>query len=626
MCKWAQWHKKEKNMFIDVCTNNGKKYLRLVESSRILNAKGQKVPKKTPVFNIGALDKFDDGKPDYLDRLRKSFRAGIPLIPSLEPYCAKSAPLEEYHFHYTEGEPACIGNPKIFSNMLIERILEELGLMAFFSSYKNFTKIQYNVYSFAKLMIFGRILNPASKLATVRQNDDYYESVLDKKHNPDNIYDALDFIADNHGKIIRRMNTNLVKKGKRNPDVIFYDVTNFYYETENPDDDELDEDGTILIKGMRKIGVSKENQKKPIVQMGLFMDDKGIPIAVECFPGNTLDHQTLKTALSKNIDDLEYSRFILIADRGICCNYHNILQVVDGGNGYIMAKGLLKSTGLERQWAYDDDDYTIQSPDFKYKSRIVRRTITDENGINREIKEKVVVYWSKNFADRGIKENKSFLEFLDKFMESPTSFPINATQTKSLRKFLDKKLLNKKTGEIINSTELKALIDKNKVDSYKKGFGYYQLITSELTMPDKDVIEKYHGLSQIENQFRIMKGDLNTKPLFVRTPEHIKAHLLICMIALTVMRIIQNRIVASGLVNSAAEKNVTWTMGLNGERIQRALNKWQVELLPGDLYKFMNTNESDLKLILDAFDINIPQKFFRRAELRQIKTNINNFM
>jgi hypothetical protein len=90
--------------------------------------------------------------------------------------------------------------------------LEELGLNFFFSSYKGFTKIQYDVYSFAKLMIFGRILNPASKLATTKQNDDYYEPILNEGCNPDNIYDTLDFIADNHDKIIRRMNTNITKK------------------------------------------------------------------------------------------------------------------------------------------------------------------------------------------------------------------------------------------------------------------------------------------------------------------------------------------------------------------------------------------------------------------------------
>ena len=612
-------------MFIDVFKNNGKPYLRLVNSIKVKNNDGRKVSQKKTVLNIGPLDKFDDGKPEYIGRLRKSFKAGQPLIDALLPYCEKIAPLEKYKFTYTEGEPACIGSPKLFSHTLIERILEELGLNFFFSSYKGFTKIKYDVYGFAKLMVFGRLLNPASKLATVKQNDDYYEPVLDKSHNPDNIYDSLDFIADNHDKIIRRMNTNIVKKGDRNTDLIFYDVTNFYYETENPDDDILDENGETLEKGLRKMGVSKENRKQPIVQMGLFMDNNGIPIAVESFPGNTLDHLTLRKSLSKNIDNLELSRFILVADRGVY-NYHNIIHTIDGGNGYIMAKSLLKSTAVEREWAYNEDDFTVQSPEFKHKSRIVRKKVKDENGEKREITEKVVVYWSKNFADRGLKENKSFLEFLDKLMESPENFRITATQSKSLRRFMDKKIMNKTTGEVVNSSELKAMIDKNKVDAYKRSFGYYQIITSELTMDDKEVIEKYHGLSQIENQFRIMKGELNTRPLFVKNPEHIKAHLLICMIALTVMRIIQNKIVKSGVVPSAEEKDVCWTMGLSGERIQRALNKWQVELLPGDYYKFMNTNDADLRLILDAFGIPIPPKFYRRAELKQIKTEIKNFM
>ena len=186
-------------------------------------------------------------------------------------------------------------------------------------------------------------------------------------------------------------------------------------------------------------------------------------------------------------------------------------------------------------------------------------------------------------------------------------------------------MVNKKTGEIVNLSELVAIIDKNKVEAYKRNFGYYQLVTSELTMDDKEIIDKYHGLSQIENQFRIMKGDLNTRPLYVRNPEHVKAHLLICMIALTVMRIIQNRIVKSGIVPSAGQKEVSWTMGLSGERIQRALNKWQVELLPGDYFKFMNTDDFDLKLILDAFNIKIPYKFFRRADLKQIKKEIQIF-
>ena len=136
-------------------------------------------------------------------------------------------PAEKYQFSINEGSPDCFGHPKLFSHILLERILEELGISTFFSSYKGFSKLEYDVYGFAKLLIFGRLLNPASKSATVRQNNDYYEPILND-FNPDNVYDTLSFIAENKDKIIRRMNTNLVRKAGRSPEVIYYDVTNFY--------------------------------------------------------------------------------------------------------------------------------------------------------------------------------------------------------------------------------------------------------------------------------------------------------------------------------------------------------------------------------------------------------------
>jgi len=131
-------------MFISVNRVNGKKYLRLVNSIRVKNSDGYTLPRQQTVLNIGFLDKFDDRQPDYLGRLRQSFKIGQPLIEALQPYCTDKTPREKYTFHFEEGELACIGDPKLFSHMLLERILEELGLMAFFSSYKNFTKIEYN--------------------------------------------------------------------------------------------------------------------------------------------------------------------------------------------------------------------------------------------------------------------------------------------------------------------------------------------------------------------------------------------------------------------------------------------------------------------------------------------------
>ena len=609
-------------MFIEVVQNNGNKYLRLVQSSRVVNKSGYRVSQKKVVLNIGPLSRFDDGQPDYVERLKKSFKTGNPLIPALLPYCDAQQPAEQYRFVINEGSPDCFGHPKLFCHVLLERILEELGLNALFSSYKGFTRLQYDVYGFAKLLIFGRLFNPASKCATIRQNKDYYTPIL-KDYNPDNVYDTLDFIAANKDRIIRRMNTNLVKKANRSPEVIFYDVTNFYFEIERPDEDETDEEGNIIVRGQRKMGVCKEERKLPIVQMGLFMDDNGIPIAIESFPGNTLDHLTLRPALKKNIDNLDFSRFIMIADRGIC-QYNNLLHILDAGNGYIVSKSLLKSTREEQEWTYSDDGYTQVSPDFKYKSRIKKRMVKDENGRSRTIEEQVVVYWSRKYQTRCEYENKRFLDFLEKIEQNPESFRVTALEAKSLRRFFKPEYVHQTTGEVFEASKLKPLIDFEKVREFRKSMGYYQIVTSELTMPAQNVIDKYHGLTQIEDQFRVMKGDLNTRPIFVRTPEHVNAHLLICMIALIALRIIQKRILDSGLVRT--DSDAYWSSGLNASRIQTALNKWKVDTLPGDLYRFMDVDDPDLKLILDAFNVHIPAKLFRLAELKSIKTGINVFM
>ena len=218
---------------------------------------------------------------------------------------------------------------------------------------------------------------------------------------------------------------------------------------------------------------------------------------------------------------------------------------------------------------------------------------------------------------RSERENKKFLDFLKKLEESPENFRVTALQSKSLRRFFKKDCMNRKTGEVFLSSDIKAFLDFDKVAEYRESMGYYQIVTSELTLDAMEVIDKYHGLTQIEDQFRVMKGDLVTRPIFVRNPDHVDAHLLVCMIALIALRLIQKRIIRSGLVKIDTD---------NGHRIQQALGKWKVESLPGDLYRFMDVDDPDLKLILDAFGIKIPAKLYRRAELKSIKKDIQIFM
>lgn len=613
--------KGDTTMYIDLTRNNGKKYLRLVESVRVTNKNGFRVPTKKVIFNIGPLDKFDDGDPDYVLRLRESFRNGSPLIDSLAPFVDNSKAYTEYRFKYRKGDPRCISSTKKYACCLIERILDELGVLSVIRSYKSFSKIEYDVLGLTKLLIYGRVLNPQSKIATFDQNSDYYETIADSSYKY-HVYDVLDFIYEHKRQIVNRINHNLIKKGGRQNNVIFYDVTNFFFEIERPDEDTLCDEK--MKKGIRKNGVSKEERKLPIVQMGLFMDESGMPISIEMFPGNTLDHQTVQPALSKNIDNVINSRYIFIADRGIC-NYSNIAYLTNRNKGYIMSKSIKKSTRDEQNWILDDTGYVSLSERFKYKSRIISRKIKDEHGKSIEITQKVIVYWSKKFYDKEIAENSSFLDFLKKVSEDPNGFRVSSINAKRVKAFLKKDVVKVDTGELLDSKKLRVLIDEEKVERYKKFFGYYQIVTSELEMPELDAIKHYKGLTQIENQFRIMKSSLQTRPIYVQMPEHIDSHLTICLIALIVMRIIQRKIeFYKNQSNSKAEK-LGWETGMSGERIQAALNKWCVSTMDNDYFRMCNTNDEDLQTILEAFDVRIPNQFFTNGELTRMKNRIKIF-
>ena len=603
-------------MHIEKYKTNGAYYLRLVENKRVIK-NGQSVNRKNLVLSLGRYDLYDDGEPDYLERLRKSFREGDPIIPALKEYVGY-APKQTIQISFEPGSPFCASSPKRFAPCLLDPVFSALGLDECLASIKHASKLRYDLQGIVRLLTYGRLLEPASKIATMQQNDSYYRPPV-KSSNDDNVYDVLDVIYANRKQIIQRMNTCISRGIGRNTDTVFYDVTNFFFEIEEPDVDVLDEEGNVVEKGLRKMGVSKENRKQPIVQMGLFLDGNGIPISVKMFPGNTLDHLTLRTAMRNTVDNLNLSRFILVADRGMYSGT-NMCHVLNQGNGYIVSRSLKKSTVQDRTWTLDQDGYIVVSPDFRYKSRIVTRTVTDENGSQRKIREKVVVYWSRAFYMREKKENESFLAFIEKLKANPNGFRVSAAQSKSLRKLMKKELLNRETGEILDSKKLLSMIDEEKLTEFNELMGYYQIVTSELDMPDQEAIDKYHGLTRIEDQFREMKGTLETRPIWLSTPEHIQAHLLICFISLTMMRVMQHKI--REFLPADKTKDLDWSYGLPGKRLSNALLNWQVEQLSDEYYRMVNADSKDLKIVLDAFGIHFPLKLFTRGDLRALKASV----
>lgn len=424
-------------------------------------------------------------------------------------------------------------------------------------------------------------------------------------------------LAEHKEQFIRRMHSSICKSVGRSTAHIYYDVTNFFFEIEDPDPDESVNGDTQ--KGLRQKGVSKENRREPIVQMGLFLDDNGIPITIESFPGNTLDQATLRPALKKSMGRLETERFVLVADRGMH-SFYNLCHLVRDGQGYIVSKSIRKTPKAERQWILEQEGYIAKGSSFRLKSRILTRRVKDEDGNAVELKEKVVVYWSERFYKREYHEHKRFLDFLEKLRNNPATFRVTATQSRQLKKYFKKEFVHKETGEMIESGKLLGMLDEEKLEELTAYMGYYQIVTSETDMADEDVVEAYHGLTQIEDQFREMKGTLATRPIYVSTREHIQAHLLVCMMALTMLRLIQKKVLSA---TPGGNADSLWSYGLSGRRVQSALQKWQIDKLPGDLYRFNNTMDDDLKKILSAFSLDIVPKLYTRGDLRKMKADMD---
>jgi transposase len=203
--------------------------------------------------------------------------------------------------------------------------------------------------------------------------------------------------------------------------------------------------------------------------------------------------------------------------------------------GYILAKGIRKSAKDVKAWMLGESGYEWnEAGTFKVKSKIRERVITKENGEKMKIKEKLVCYWSKKHYDREIHENQKFIEYLESVVKTPDKLK---DKPRKIEKFLKKMELGE-DGEVVDTKTCLSL-DEDKIREYMKLLGYYTLMTSEFEKPDREIIHKYHGLSRIEDSFRITKSDLEGRPVYVHNPEHINAHFLVCFIALSMLRLIQ---------------------------------------------------------------------------------------
>lgn len=617
---------------IECVKNNGVPYLRLAESRYDKNKKRQK---KIVIKNLGPLSKFDDGKPDFLKRLREKFKNGEIDFDGIT-YQNKVLPRYSYEFDFDMNNP--LSNSIVFKNIgykFLESVYEDLGISQAIRLLKSRSKIEYDIDGILKMLVFNRILDPKSKKRCFEDRDLFYGQMTtadDLNH----IYRALSFLAMNSKKIQNRMNTKIKNSSiGRVTSLTYYDVTNYYFETMYGDDDiyELDENNEIVKnekgepiivrKGFRKKGVSKENSKGPIVQMGLFIDNNGIPVSHKLFPGNTQDKTTFKNVLENDVDEMELGRIVVVADNGMNTQENKYL-IVNKKNGYIVSKSVKKSWKKMRTWALDDNGYTeiknaFGDVAFKYKSRIneIELTYENEDGTKskKKVKEKEIIYWSKKHYEKEVNQNKKFIEYLETCKEHPDKLKDKERKSQQFIKTVD---IDKKTGEVIHPEKVIVFLDE-KLKKYKETMGFYCIVTSEIEEDDREIINRYHGLSRIEDSFRIIKSDLEGRPIYVRTEEHIKAHFLICFISLTIIRLIQYKILK---YENKSTLNVDgWEQGITAEKLKTTLLKYQCSVDKNGICLFTGIDKELLK-IYSALNIKYELKAPTITELNKLLSSI----
>lgn len=426
---------------------------------------------------------------------------------------------------------------KNFGYAGILKIFHELELDRFFRNKARHEKFKYNTNSIMILLVVSRLLSPGSKKKAYEEKDRYFERF---DFSLQDVYRSLSHFSAIAKELQRYLNTQITEKYGRNTRTVYYDVTNFYFEIDEPDE-------------LRRYGLSKEGRRDPIVQMGLAIDAEGIPLHYDLFPGNTVDKATFRPVVGEIRRNYGTGKIIVVADKGIITgdNIYYLLGNEKGKNfnGYVFSFSVRGGTNDFKEYVLTQEGYVgadgkaaTEDCDFKMKSRRIAREInvTTKNGkkSKKTIYEKQVVFWGRKYANKARAEREEVLRKSCDLVANPQRY-LRATSYGAV-KYVQNVKYDEKTGEILDYKDHPTL-DLEKIAEEERYDGYYAIVTSELEMSDWEVIETYRGLWQIEETFRITKGVLETRPIYLTLEDHINAHFLTCFIALTVLRILEKK-------------------------------------------------------------------------------------
>lgn len=511
--------------------------------------------------------------------------------------------------------------------LYLKDIYAKLNLSDFFKSVSSDRKITYDCNKICQFLTYARILDPASKYGTYDKLDTYYEKPQVEYQHMIRLLDILDRNSDQYLKHLFDNSENIVK---RDTSVMYYDCTNYFFETEKPDEEIVDEVTGEIILGPRQFGISKENKTSPIVEMGLIMDRRGIPISMCIHPGNTNEQLTAVPLEKEVIKMTGNKKFIYCADAGL--GSYNIRKFNDmGGRAYIVTQSVKKLGQEIKDIVFNDSNYRLLSNDdaitlkemrtfnkkdannlslyndFAYK--VIPANIAMDTGLYEE-----KVYKNgrtKKVKAKGTLHQYIIVTFSRKMMEyQRTIRERQLERAKKLLRLKDPEKIKKGPNDIrrflknTSSDTANYVLDMDKIHEEEKYDGFYAVATN-LDDSAKDILAVAQNRYKIEDCFRIMKTNFDARPVFLRKPERIRAHFLICYTALLIYRLMECKL----------DDNLTHVTTSN---LIKTLRNMNVVNMDDMYYKSIYSGSQALDALERCFELQLNRKYYRPSDLNKI--------
>ena len=511
--------------------------------------------------------------------------------------------------------------------LYLKEIYAKLNLSDFFKSVSSDRKITYDCNKICQFLTYARILDPASKYGTYDKLDTYYEKPQVEYQHMIRFLDILDRNSDKYLKYLFDNSENIVK---RDTSVMYYDCTNYFFETEKPDEEIVDEVTGEIILGLRQFGISKENKTSPIVEMGLIMDSRGIPISMCIHPGNTNEQLTAVPLEKEVIKMTGNKKFIYCADAGL--GSYNIRKFNDmGGRAYIVTQSVKKLGQEIKDIVFNDSNYRLLSNDDAITLKEMRTfNKKDANNLSLYNDFAYKVIPANTAMDTGLYEEKVYkngrtkkvkakgtlhqyiiVTFSRKMMEyQRTIRERQLERAKKLLRLKDPEKIKKGPNDIrrflknTSSDTANYVLDMDKIHEEEKYDGFYAVSTN-LDDSAKDILAVAQNRYKIEDCFRIMKTNFDARPVFLRKPERIRAHFLICYTALLIYRLMECKL----------DDNLTHVTTSN---LIKTLRNMNVVNMDDMYYKSIYSGSQALDALERCFELQLNRKYYRPSDLNKI--------